>query len=58
MRSIFDALADKCESLDNVEMKILSMGMSNDYITALEEGSTMIRIGSAVFNDSHSNPKT
>lgn len=58
MRSIFDALADKCESLENVEMKILSMGMSNDYITALEEGSTMIRIGSAVFNDSHSNPKT
>lgn len=58
MRSIFDALADKCESLDNVEMKILSMGMSNDYITALEEGSTMIRIGSAVFNDSHLNPKT
>ncbi|MHA1541584.1 MAG: YggS family pyridoxal phosphate-dependent enzyme, partial [Candidatus Hodarchaeales archaeon] len=43
---------------DNVEMKILSMGMSNDYITALEEGSTMIRIGSAVFNDSNSNPKT
>ncbi len=58
MRSIFDALADKCESLENVEMKILSMGMSNDYIIALEEGSTMIRIGSAVFNDSHSNPKT
>ena len=53
MRSIFDTLGDDCESLDNIEMKILSMGMSNDYITALEEGSTMIRIGSAVFNDSH-----
>lgn len=58
MRSIFDTLADICEPLTNVEMKILSMGMSNDYIVALEEGSTMIRIGSAVFNDSHSNPKT
>ena len=58
MRSIFDTLADYCEPLTNVEMKILSMGMSNDYIIALEEGSTMIRIGSAVFNDTYSNPKT
>jgi len=58
MRSIFDSLADNCESLTNVEMKILSMGMSNDYIIALEEGSTMVRIGSAVFNDTYSNPKT
>lgn len=58
MRSIFDTLTNKCDSLENVEMKILSMGMSNDYITALEEGSTMIRIGSAVFNDSYSNLKT
>ncbi|MCK4848017.1 MAG: YggS family pyridoxal phosphate-dependent enzyme [Candidatus Heimdallarchaeota archaeon] len=58
MRSIFDTLADTCEPLTNVEMKILSMGMSNDYIIALEEGSTMIRIGSAIFNDTNSNPKT
>jgi len=58
MRSIFDSLADKCEHLANVEMKILSMGMSNDYIIALMEGSTMVRIGSAVFNDTISNPKT
>ena len=28
---------------------ILSMGMSNDYITAIEEGSTLLRIGSAIF---------
>ena len=58
MRTIFDSLADKCEPLSNVEMKILSMGMSNDYIIALEEGSTMIRIGSAVFNGTDSNPKS
>jgi pyridoxal phosphate enzyme (YggS family) len=58
MRSLFDTLVDNCEPLTNVEMKILSMGMSNDYIIALEEGSTMIRIGSAVFNDTHSNPET
>lgn len=36
-------------SLPNVEMKELSMGMSSDYLTALEEGSTMVRIGSALF---------
>lgn len=33
----------------NYELEILSMGMSNDYKIAIEEGSTMVRIGSAVF---------
>lgn len=32
------------------ELKELSMGMSNDYKIAVEEGATMIRIGSALFN--------
>jgi len=31
--------------------ELLSMGMSNDYETAIEEGSTMLRIGSAIFRD-------
>jgi PLP dependent protein len=35
----------------NVEMKELSMGMSGDYQIALEEGSTMIRVGSAIFGE-------
>lgn len=35
--------------LSNVEMKELSMGMSNDLETAIEEGSTIIRIGTAIF---------
>jgi uncharacterized pyridoxal phosphate-containing UPF0001 family protein len=30
-------------------MKTLSLGMSNDFEVAIEEGSTMIRIGSAIF---------
>lgn len=34
---------------DNVSMDILSMGMSGDYIQAILEGSTMVRIGSALF---------
>jgi PLP dependent protein len=33
----------------NVEMKELSMGMSGDYPLAVEEGSTMVRVGSAIF---------
>ena len=34
---------------DNFELKILSMGMSGDYITAIVEGSNMIRVGSSIF---------
>lgn len=33
----------------NLEMQELSMGMSGDYEIALEEGSTMVRVGSAIF---------
>ncbi|MFT7242555.1 MAG: uncharacterized pyridoxal phosphate-containing UPF0001 family protein [Cryomorphaceae bacterium] len=48
LKSIFDLLA-KAETPENVEMKTLSTGMSNDYKIAVECGSTMVRIGSAVF---------
>jgi pyridoxal phosphate enzyme (YggS family) len=37
----------------NVVMHELSMGMSGDYQIALEEGSTMVRIGSAIFGERH-----
>lgn len=40
-----------CALPSNVEMKILSMGMSNDYEIALEEGSTMIRLGRRIFGE-------
>ncbi len=33
----------------NIEMKELSMGMSQDYQIAIEEGSTLVRIGTAIF---------
>jgi pyridoxal phosphate enzyme (YggS family) len=36
--------------LDQPDFKEISMGMSDDYPIAIEEGSTMVRIGSAVFN--------
>ena len=37
------------KNIDNVDMKILSMGMTNDYEIAVEEGATMVRVGTAIF---------
>lgn len=37
------------KKLDNVTMEYLSMGMSNDYIIAVEENSTMVRLGRGLF---------
>lgn len=37
------------ENIPNIEMKELSMGMSGDLETAIEEGSTIVRLGTAVF---------
>jgi len=34
---------------ETARMKLLSMGMSNDFETAIEEGSNMVRIGTAIF---------
>lgn len=37
------------ENIPNIEMKELSMGMSGDLETAIEEGATIVRVGTAVF---------
>lgn len=37
------------ENIDNINMEFLSMGMSNDFDVAIEEGSNMVRIGTAIF---------
>lgn len=47
LKTLFDALAN--QTAPNLEMKELSMGMSGDYKIAVEEGSTLIRVGSAIF---------
>ena len=36
---------------DNIDMKFLSMGMTNDYEVAIESGANMIRIGTGIFRD-------
>jgi pyridoxal phosphate enzyme (YggS family) len=48
-RSIFDRIA--AMNLPNVEMKYLSMGMSNSYPIAIEEGANIVRIGTRLFGE-------
>jgi PLP dependent protein len=48
LKKIFDQI-DKMNLPANMEMKELSMGMSQDYQIAVEEGSTLVRIGTAIF---------
>lgn len=47
MRHLFVDISEK--KYDNVAMECLSMGMSDDYTDAISEGSTMIRVGTAIF---------
>ena len=47
LKAIFDQLKE--ESIPNVEMTYLSMGMTSDFEVAIEEGSNMVRVGTAIF---------
>lgn len=51
-RPFFRRLRELRDSLDIEGIKELSMGMSQDYVVAVEEGATMLRIGSAIFDRS------
>lgn len=39
------------KNLHNVSMEILSMGMTGDYTVAIEEGATMVRVGTGIFGE-------
>lgn len=39
----------KGKKLDNIDMSVLSMGMSSDYESAVRNGSTLVRVGSSIF---------
>lgn len=39
------------KNIDNVSMEILSMGMTGDYTVAIEEGATMVRVGTGIFGE-------
>jgi len=47
MRELFNQIAQR--SLASIRMDVLSMGMSHDFEVAIEEGSTCVRIGTAIF---------
>lgn len=49
MHKIFVDIKDK--KLDNIDMHILSMGMSSDYESAVRNGSTLVRVGSSIFGE-------
>jgi len=55
LRKSFKALRNAQETLGKrfpqADFSCLSMGMSNDFETAIEEGSTLIRIGTAIFGE-------
>ena len=46
-KNIFEKLKER--KFENIEMKILSMGMTNDYKIAIQEGTNLVRIGSGIF---------
>lgn len=43
------------KNIDNVSMNVLSMGMSGDFNVAIEEGSTMVRVGTSIFGERNYN---
>ena len=45
------------KNIDNVSMKVLSMGMTGDYEVAVEEGATMVRVGTGIFGEREYNIK-
>lgn len=50
LKQLFDKLnAHAVDFPANVDFKEISMGMSGDYLLAVEEGSTLVRVGSAIF---------
>ena len=43
------------KNIDNVSMDVLSMGMTGDYMVAVEEGATMVRVGTGIFGERNYN---
>ena len=55
-RKMHELLLDiKSKNIDNIDMSILSMGMTNDYEIAVEEGATHVRVGTAIFGERNYN---
>lgn len=49
MRELLVDINDK--KIDNINMDTLSMGMTGDYEVAIEEGATIVRVGTGIFGE-------
>lgn len=49
LKAFFETLKLQYSVTENLQLKEVSMGMSGDYLIAAEEGSTLVRVGSAIF---------
>lgn len=49
LKAFFDKLKSTYPETENLQLREISMGMSGDYLIAAEEGSTLVRVGSAIF---------
>ena len=49
LRRLKDRIGE--EAISGVDMEVLSMGMTGDFETAIKEGATMVRIGTAIFGE-------
>ncbi|HBF5812539.1 TPA: alanine racemase, partial [Clostridioides difficile] len=62
IRGVFKGLKDLSKqikelNIPNVGMDVLSMGMSHDYEIAIEEGATIVRVGTSIFGERNYNKK-
>ena len=51
LQNLSQMMSKYCDARDSISMSELSMGMSEDYPVAIEEGATMVRIGRGIFDD-------
>ena len=49
LKAFFDTLKSRYSDNENIHLREISMGMSGDYLLAAQEGSTLVRVGSAIF---------
>ena len=49
-KKLYELAVDiQSKNIDNISMRELSMGMTGDYVVAVEEGATIVRVGTGIF---------
>ena len=50
LKKLYELAVDiQSKNIDNISMRELSMGMTGDYVVAVEEGATIVRVGTGIF---------